>query len=314
MTMEPKSASNSRPSKRRTSAARWQAFSSRRSRRSAFRRSRSPRPRSSTLVESPKPSKHSERWSLTSSSRCSMRRRPGGSSSRRSSPPTAFKRYALARSDLARVAEQVTRNIDFGGTAQSLGVVAKIGATFAEQQSALFRSLAPALEAMRANFYPANLRAIEALGFRGRRDGRPGRWHPALRRAAPRHRRGADPSREHEQASGDPRSAMEGDLCRLPSHRHGLDRGVCRSSDPFRAGGPGRVGRRPPRGRTGSCRVSCRRSSPSTSATNATSSRPARRTPPPTPTTNSRSASSSPSARYGGPTSNSSSPAATWCR
>lgn len=77
----------------------------------------------------------------------------------------AFKRYALAQSDLGRIAEQVTRNLDFGGIAQSLDVVAKIGATFAEQQSALFKNLAPALEAIRANFYPPNLRAIEDLRF-----------------------------------------------------------------------------------------------------------------------------------------------------
>jgi hypothetical protein len=77
----------------------------------------------------------------------------------------AFKNFALTQADLGRIAEQAARNLDFGGIAQSLNVVAKIGATFAEQQSALFKNLAPALEAMRANFYPPNLRAIEDLRF-----------------------------------------------------------------------------------------------------------------------------------------------------
>lgn len=75
----------------------------------------------------------------------------------------AFKNIAWVQSDLGRIATQVTRNIDFGGIAESLEVVARIGATFAEQQSALFKNLGPAIEVMLASFYPPNLRAIDGL-------------------------------------------------------------------------------------------------------------------------------------------------------
>lgn len=76
-----------------------------------------------------------------------------------------FKNFVLTQPNFGRIAERVTRNFDFGGIAQSLDAVAKIGATFAAQQSALFRNLAPALKAILANFYPPNLRAIEDLRF-----------------------------------------------------------------------------------------------------------------------------------------------------
>ncbi len=79
----------------------------------------------------------------------------------------AFKDLAAHQANLGRISEQVTRNIDFGGIAQSLDVVAKVGATFADQQFALFKNLGPALEAMRASFYPPNLRAIEDLRYEG---------------------------------------------------------------------------------------------------------------------------------------------------
>jgi len=77
----------------------------------------------------------------------------------------AFKNIGLAQANLGRIAEQITKNIDFGDIAESLEVLAKIGATFAEQQSALLRNLGPAISAIRASFYPPNLRAIDGLRF-----------------------------------------------------------------------------------------------------------------------------------------------------
>lgn len=72
-----------------------------------------------------------------------------------------FKRVALAQSNLNLVASQLTKNIDFG-LAES---VAKVAANFAEQQATWLRSIDLPIAAMRANFYPPNLRAIEGLKF-----------------------------------------------------------------------------------------------------------------------------------------------------
>ncbi|MGC4895449.1 hypothetical protein [Micromonospora sp. DT31] len=77
----------------------------------------------------------------------------------------AFKNTVLAHSNFGRIAEQLTKNLDLGGIAESLAGFSKITATFAEQQSALLRNLGPAIAAMRASFYPPNLRAIEDLKF-----------------------------------------------------------------------------------------------------------------------------------------------------
>lgn len=77
----------------------------------------------------------------------------------------AFKNTVLAQSSLGRITEQLTKTLDLGGVAESLAAVSRIASTFAEQQSALFKNLAPAIAAMRANFYPPNLRAIEGLKF-----------------------------------------------------------------------------------------------------------------------------------------------------
>ncbi len=79
----------------------------------------------------------------------------------------AFKNTVLAQSNLGRIAEQLTKNLDLGGIAESLAAVSRITSTFAEQQSALFKNLGPAIAAMRASFYPPNLRAIEGLKFAG---------------------------------------------------------------------------------------------------------------------------------------------------
>ena len=63
------------------------------------------------------------------------------------------------------IGEQLTKNLDLGGIAASLADVSRITSMFAEQQSALLKNLGPAIAAMRANFYPPNLRAIEGLKF-----------------------------------------------------------------------------------------------------------------------------------------------------
>ncbi|WBB72675.1 hypothetical protein O7602_23670 [Micromonospora sp. WMMD1128] len=76
-----------------------------------------------------------------------------------------FKTTVLAQSNLGRIAEQLTKNLDLGGIADSLTAVSRITSTFAEQQSALFKNLGPAIAAMRVSFYPPNLRAIEGLKF-----------------------------------------------------------------------------------------------------------------------------------------------------
>ncbi|WP_448072999.1 hypothetical protein [Georgenia yuyongxinii] len=67
--------------------------------------------------------------------------------------------------NIGQITEQLSKNIDFSGIAQSLEIVAKINMSFAAQQAALFKNLAPALEALHAAFYPPNLRAIEGLKF-----------------------------------------------------------------------------------------------------------------------------------------------------
>jgi len=70
-----------------------------------------------------------------------------------------FKSAALIQSNLNLVASRLTQNIDFGITES----FAKLAANFAEQQSIWLRSIGPAITAMRASFYPPNLRAIESL-------------------------------------------------------------------------------------------------------------------------------------------------------
>src|SRR5690606_22234478 len=57
------------------------------------------------------------------------------------------------------------KNLDLGGIAESRTAVSRITSTFAEQHAALFNNLGPAIAAIRTNFYPPNLRAIEDLKF-----------------------------------------------------------------------------------------------------------------------------------------------------
>ncbi|MEI7059040.1 hypothetical protein WBG06_24680 [Nocardioides sp. CCNWLW239] len=64
-----------------------------------------------------------------------------------------------------QLSKNLSENIDFSGIARSLEVVKQVSTTFAAQQAALFKDLGPALEAMRAGFYPPNLRGIEGLKF-----------------------------------------------------------------------------------------------------------------------------------------------------
>ncbi|ASD21726.1 hypothetical protein B7495_06135 [Cryobacterium sp. LW097] len=69
----------------------------------------------------------------------------------------ALRNIAAAQANFVAYTDQLTRNIDF------VGIAAKIAETFAQQQWALFANLGPAMEAMRANFYPPNLRGIAGL-------------------------------------------------------------------------------------------------------------------------------------------------------
>lgn len=71
-----------------------------------------------------------------------------------------------ALQSIGRVTGQLSKSIDFGGIAQSLETVAKISTSFAAQQATLFQNLGPAIDAIRAGFYPPNLRAIDDLHFR----------------------------------------------------------------------------------------------------------------------------------------------------
>lgn len=76
-----------------------------------------------------------------------------------------LKNVAPALVKLGQITDQLTKNIDFNGIASSLDIVAKVNATFAEQQSTLLKNLGPAIAALRGSFYPPNLRAIEDLNF-----------------------------------------------------------------------------------------------------------------------------------------------------
>ncbi|GLH99920.1 hypothetical protein [Phytohabitans aurantiacus] len=62
-------------------------------------------------------------------------------------------------------AQAAWRNQISGGIAESLASASKITSMLAEQQSAWLRSLGPTIAAMRAAFYPPNLRAIQGLKF-----------------------------------------------------------------------------------------------------------------------------------------------------
>ncbi|USX47735.1 hypothetical protein [Dietzia kunjamensis] len=64
-----------------------------------------------------------------------------------------------------QIFEQLNKQVDFSGIAQSLKTVAKINTTFAAQQTTLFKNIGSAIESMRTGFYPSNLRSIEGLDF-----------------------------------------------------------------------------------------------------------------------------------------------------
>ena len=71
----------------------------------------------------------------------------------------ALQNLMAAQTGFTAYASRLIQNIDFSG-------IAVISEQFAEQQSALFKNLVPALEAMRATragFYPPNLRGIDRL-------------------------------------------------------------------------------------------------------------------------------------------------------
>lgn len=70
-----------------------------------------------------------------------------------------FKKVALIQSNLNRVATQLTANFDFS----AFESVARAVSIFTEQKKAWLDNIGPAIAAMRANFYPPNLRGIEGL-------------------------------------------------------------------------------------------------------------------------------------------------------
>jgi hypothetical protein len=74
----------------------------------------------------------------------------------------AFKNTVEAQSNLGRIAEQLTKNLDLA----ACGVAGGRLRIYLDDRRAgvrLFKNLALAIAAMRANFYPPNLRAIEGL-------------------------------------------------------------------------------------------------------------------------------------------------------
>ena len=77
----------------------------------------------------------------------------------------AFKSLTQAQLNVGRITDQFAKNIDFTSIAASLDVVLRLSETFAAQQADLLKNLGPALEAMRASFYPPNLREIDGLKF-----------------------------------------------------------------------------------------------------------------------------------------------------
>lgn len=68
----------------------------------------------------------------------------------------ALKNLMAAQTGFTAYADRLIQNIDFSG-------IAAISEQFAEQQAALLKNLVPAMEAMRAGFYPPNLRGIDRL-------------------------------------------------------------------------------------------------------------------------------------------------------
>lgn len=69
----------------------------------------------------------------------------------------ALRNIAAAQAGLVAYAEQLSRNVDF------TGIAAAITEAFAQRQVALFANLGPAMEAMRASFFPPNLRSVVGL-------------------------------------------------------------------------------------------------------------------------------------------------------
>jgi hypothetical protein len=72
-----------------------------------------------------------------------------------------FERVALDQSNLNLIASKLTTNIDFS----AIAAASRIAGEFAARQSTWLEHLGPAIAAMRASFYPPNLRAIEGIEF-----------------------------------------------------------------------------------------------------------------------------------------------------
>lgn len=68
----------------------------------------------------------------------------------------ALKNIMAVQTGFAAHADRLIKNIDFSA-------ITAVSERFAEQQSALLKNLVPAMESMRARFYPPNLRDIDRL-------------------------------------------------------------------------------------------------------------------------------------------------------
>jgi hypothetical protein len=72
-----------------------------------------------------------------------------------------LKNHASAERNLNLIVAQLTRNVDFGAA----GTLARVASTFIAQQAIWLKNFTPAIAAMRAAFYPPNLRGVANLRF-----------------------------------------------------------------------------------------------------------------------------------------------------
>ncbi|KAB1661916.1 hypothetical protein F8O07_08555 [Pseudoclavibacter sp. CFCC 13796] len=70
----------------------------------------------------------------------------------------ALRNLTTAQAGFTAYADRLIQNIDFSA-------IAAASERFSEQQTALLKNLVPAMDAMRARFYPPNLRGIDRLDF-----------------------------------------------------------------------------------------------------------------------------------------------------
>ncbi len=72
-----------------------------------------------------------------------------------------FKNHAATQTQFAKLAEQITKNVDFGLSDS----FAKLAQQVAASQSAWLKDIGPSLAKLTAAFYPSNLRGTEGLRF-----------------------------------------------------------------------------------------------------------------------------------------------------